>query len=170
MSIMPPAATSPQPPTLTPGRKPRGFFAMGIFHGRTPQNLGTLWRSAHMYDAAFIFTIGARYKAQASDTPRTPRHIPLFNFLTFDDLIEHLPDSCPVVGIELDPRAHMLGSYVHPERACYLLGAEDHGLPPGIADRCHQIVQIEGPKPQSLNVSVAGSLVMHDRWMRAATN
>ena len=143
----------------------RGFFAIGIEHNRTPANIGTLWRSAYMYDAAFVFTVGARYKPQASDTPKTPRHIPLFHFRDLDDLVEHLPHSTPLVGIELDPRATMLGDYQHPERACYLLGAEDHGLTSAAVDRCHDLVQIEGPKPQSLNVSVAGSLLMHDRWM-----
>lgn len=146
----------------------RGFFAIGIQHNRTPANLGTLWRSAHMYDAAFVFTVGARYSPQASDTPKTIRHKPLFHFRDLDDLMEHLPHACPLVGIELDDRAHMLSSYRHPERACYLLGAEDHGLTRDAIERCHELVQIEGPKPQSLNVSVAGSLVMHDRWMRRA--
>lgn len=144
----------------------RGFFAIGIFNVRTPQNIGTLWRSAQMYDAAFVFTVGARYRRQASDTPKTPRHKPLFHFRDLGDLIEHLPDACPLVGIELDPRAQMLSDYRHPERACYLLGAEDHGLSIAARDACHDLVQIEGPKPQSLNVSVAGSLVMHDRWLR----
>lgn len=146
----------------------RGFFAVGIFHNKTPQNIGTLWRSAQMYDAAFVFTVGARYTRQASDTPKTPRHKPLFHFRNLDDLIDHLPVACPLVGIELDPRATMLGEYDHPERACYLLGAEDHGLSVDARDRCHDLVQIEGPKPQSLNVSVAGSLVMHHRWMSRA--
>lgn len=147
----------------------RGFFAIGIFHNRTPANIGTLWRSAHMYDAAFVFTVGARYRPQASDTPKTPRHKPLFHYRDLDDLVEHLPHGCPLVGIELDPRATLLGGYDHPDRACYLLGAEDHGLSVDARDRCHDLVQIEGPKPQSLNVAVAGSLVMHDRWMTRVT-
>lgn len=159
MSIVAPA---------TQPRTPRGFFAIGILHNRTPANLGTLWRSAQMYDAAFIFTVGARYRRQASDTPKTPRHKPLFHFRDLDDLVEHLPDACPLVGIELHRDAHMLAAYRHPERACYLLGAEDHGLTNEAIERCHELVQIEGPKPQSLNVSVAGSLVMHDRWLRGA--
>ena len=144
----------------------RGYFAIGIMHNRTPANIGTLWRSAQMYDAAFVFTVGARYRRQASDTPKTPKHKPLFHFADLTDLIEHLPDSCPLVGIELDPRAERLSRFLHPERACYLLGAEDHGLTADQRDACHALVQIEAPKPQSLNVSVAGSLVMHDRWLR----
>jgi tRNA G18 (ribose-2'-O)-methylase SpoU len=143
----------------------RGYFGIGIVNGKTEANLGTLWRAANLYDAAFIFTVGSRYKRQASDTPNTPLHVPLFEFQAMDDLLQHLPYGCPLVGVELDPRATMLSSFTHPERACYLLGAEDHGLSPTVLDRCHMIVQIDTPKPQSMNVSVAGSLVMHDRFM-----
>lgn len=142
----------------------RGYFGIGIWHGKTEHNIGTLWRSAHLYDAAFIFTVGQRYKMQASDTPKTRRHTPMFEFASIDDLIAHLPYSCPLVGVELDPRAEPLDSFRHPERACYLLGAEDHGLPKAVLDRCHSIVQIETPRPESMNVAVAGSLMLHHRF------
>lgn len=146
---------------------PRGYFGIGIINGKTKANIGTLWRSATLYDAAFIFTIGRRYKRQASDTPHTPRHTPLFEFDTVDDLLRHLPYSCPLVGVELDPRAVPLTEFKHPERACYLLGAEDHGLSPSVTDRCHHIVQVETAQPQSMNVAVAGSLVLHSRYTAA---
>lgn len=64
----------------------RGYFGIGIINGKTPENLGTLWRSANLYGAAFIFTVGKRYKRQSSDTPNTPRHIPLFEYQSLDDL------------------------------------------------------------------------------------
>lgn len=139
----------------------RGFFAIGIEHGKTLPNLGTLWRSANIFGAAFIFTVGARYKRQRSDTLKTPRHVPLFAFRDLDDLVEHLPDSCPLVGAELDSRATPIARYGHPERACYLLGAEDHGLTKAAGERCHQLVQLPGRF--SLNVAVSGSLLMFDR-------
>lgn len=141
----------------------RGYFGIGIWHGKTEHNIGTLWRSAHLYGASFIFTVGPRYKMQASDTPKVRRHTPLFEFADIDDLHAHLPYSCPLVGVELDPRAVPLGEFAHPERACYLLGAEDHGLPLAVLDRCHSVVQIETALPQSMNVAVAGSLVLHAR-------
>lgn len=141
----------------------RGYFGIGIWHGKTEHNIGTLWRSAHLYGAAFIYTVGQRYKMQASDTPKTRLHTPLFEFATIDDLVEHLPYSCPLIGVELDPRAQSLSRFSHPERACYLLGAEDHGLPLSVLDRCHGVVQIETVMPQSLNVAVAGSLILHHR-------
>jgi tRNA G18 (ribose-2'-O)-methylase SpoU len=141
----------------------RGFFGIGIWHAKHEVNIGTLWRSATLYDAAFVFTVGARYKAQASDTCKTRLHTPLYHYTDVDDLIEHLPYSCPLVGVELDPRAKSLTGYRHPERAVYLLGAEDHGLPPGVVDRCHDLVVIPTVRGFSHNVAVAGAITLHDR-------
>jgi tRNA G18 (ribose-2'-O)-methylase SpoU len=67
-----------------------------------------------------------------------------------------------LVGVELDPRAKKLHQFRHPERACYLLGAEDVGLNAAERDRCHKLVEIDGPS-QCLNVAVTGSIVLYDR-------
>lgn len=142
-----------------------GYFGIGIYQGKTEANIGTLWRSAHLYGASFIYTVGRRYRRQASDTANTPRHTPLFEYDTIDDLHTHLPHGCPLVAVELDPRARPLGRFTHPEQACYLLGAEDNGLPLHVLDRAHHIVQVETLLPQSHNVAVAGALVLHGRHM-----
>lgn len=149
-------------------RKQRGFFAIGVYHPKTPANIGTLLRSAYLYDAAYVFTIGRRYRHQSSDTTHTARHIPLFHYDTVDDAIRHLPDSCPLIGVELDPRGQRLDGYRHPPRAAYLLGAEDHGLPPHVVDRCHELIEIPTPQPQSMNVAAAGSIVLYDRHSKLA--
>jgi tRNA G18 (ribose-2'-O)-methylase SpoU len=145
----------------------RGYFAVGIYGCKTEANVGTLWRTATLYEAAFVFTIGHRYKRQSSDTPKTPLHTPLFHFSTVDDLIEHLPWSCPLVGVELDERSKPLSSHSNNwERCAYLLGAEDHGLPPAVLDKCHSVLQIETAVPRSMNVAVAGSIILHDRYVK----
>ncbi len=36
------------------------YFEIGIFHPKTKENIGTLWRSAYQLGAAGIFTIGKR--------------------------------------------------------------------------------------------------------------
>lgn len=146
----------------------RGYFAVGVYHPKREVNVGSLWRTAHLYGAAFVFTVGQRYQPQSSDTPKTPRHTPLFHFADMDDLREHLPHAAPLVGVELDDRSEPLATFEHPERAVYLMGAEDHGLPPSVLAACHHVVQIETPMPQSMNVAVAGSLVVHDRYRKAA--
>ena len=53
----------------------RGYFGIGVFHGKNEQNIGTLWRSANIMGADFIFTIGKRYSRQCTDTMKTPRHM-----------------------------------------------------------------------------------------------
>lgn len=143
-----------------------GFYGVAVWHPKHEVNVGTLWRSAMTYQASMLATIGSRYKPQASDTCRAHNAIPLHHYRDIDDLIAHLPYGCPLVGVELDARAVSLNEFTHPVRALYLLGAEDHGLPAAVLDRCHHVVQIPSPSPWSLNVAVAGSLVMHDRWSK----
>jgi tRNA G18 (ribose-2'-O)-methylase SpoU len=144
----------------------RGYFGIGIENTKTEINIGTLWRSANLFGAAFIFTIGKRYSKQHSDTMRSERHIPLYDYSDFAEFYSHLPHSCQLVGVELVANSLCLPDFEHPERAVYLLGAEDHGLSKVALERCHHIVEIPTAKPFSLNVAVSGSLVMYDRYSR----
>jgi tRNA G18 (ribose-2'-O)-methylase SpoU len=144
----------------------RGYFGVAIYRPKTELNVGSLWRTADLYGAAFLGTVGRRYARQASDTLSSPQHTPLVHYGDLDDLLEHLPHSCPLVGVELDPRAIPLDELVHPERALYLLGAEDDGLPPSVVDRCHHVVSVPCPTPRSMNVACAGSVVIADRFMQ----
>jgi tRNA G18 (ribose-2'-O)-methylase SpoU len=152
-------------PRSAPSTAVRGFFGVGVYRPKHEVNIGSLWRTAVAYDAAFLATVGRRYRAQASDTGNAALHAPLYHYPDLDDLIEHLPHSCPIVGVELDPRATPLDRFRHPERALYLLGAEDHGLPPKVIDRCHYLVAIPSALPRSLNVAVAGGIVVAHRYL-----
>lgn len=143
----------------------RGFFGIGIQHTKTEQNIGTLWRSASIMGASFIFTIGKRYKKQASDTMQSWRHIPLYNYETFDEFYKAMPYDCQLVGIELDNKSEPIETFKHPERCVYLLGAEDNGLTKEAIDKCHKIVQLPGD--YCMNVSVAGSIMMYDKILKS---
>lgn len=142
------------------------FFGIGIYHCRREENIGTLFRSAQTFGASFIYTIGRRYRLQASDTTNAGVNIPLFHYADLDDLFAHLPVGCRLVGIENCTQATELPHYWHPKIACYLLGAEDHGLSPAALERCHDLVQIPGGR-FCLNVSVAGSIILYDRIIKA---
>jgi len=143
----------------------RGYFGIGIVNGKIESNIGTLWRSANIYGADFIFTIGNRYKKQCSDTMKTTRHIPLYHYDNFDDFYKHIPHGCQLVGVELDERSEDIKSFAHPKCCVYLLGAEDNGLPEKALQKCKHIVQLPGE--HCLNVAVAGSIVMYDRKIKA---
>lgn len=139
----------------------RGYFAIGIYGGKNSINIGTLWRTAKIMNASFIFTISHRYKRQASDTLSTPKHVPLYQYDDFDSFYKNMPSDCILVGVELDEKAVDIRTFKHPERAIYLLGAEDNGLPSKVMERCHKLVKLPGVI--SLNVAVAGSVVLYDR-------
>lgn len=143
----------------------RGYFAIGIENTKDAFNVGSLWRTADLFGAAFIFTIGRRYKTQASDTMKTARRVPLFHYADFEDFLGHLPHDAQLVGLELDSRAKPVEYFRHPERAIYLLGVEDHGLSKAAMQRCQHLVQLPGR--DSLNVAVAGSVVLYDRHAKA---
>ncbi len=139
----------------------RGYFGIAVYQPKTQANIGTLWRSAQLMDAAFLAVIGKRYKKQSSDTLKTPRHLPLFEYLTFEEFYNNLPKACQLWGVEIHKKAHLLGSKKHPQQVCYLLGSEDNGLPEKIINKCVSVIELKTTRP--LNVAVAGSIIMYFR-------
>ena len=137
------------------------FFGIGIQHGKTPENLGVLWRTAQNLGASFIFTIGKRYANQASDTHNAVKSIPYFHYNDFEDFYNHLPKGARIVGVEKTEKAEQLEGFHHPKRCVYLLGAEDNGLSKIAIQKSHFLIQF--PSEYSLNVAVAGSIVLYDR-------
>lgn len=141
--------------------KKKGYFGIGCMGMKTSDNFGTLFRTAQIMEADFIFLIGTRFKRQASDTMKSWRHMPLFEYKDFKDFNDHRPYDCKLVGIELIESATLISEFKHPKQGCYLLGAEDNGLSKEAIEACQEIVYLPGER--SLNVSVAGSIVLYDR-------
>ena len=147
----------------------RGYYGIGIVGCKTKVNSGTLWRSAHLFGAAFLVMIGPRYggcKArEASDTTNARGHVPTFIFPDVATFLQHgRPFDCPLIAVEQTPDARPLETFTHPSRALYLLGAEDTGLPDLVLNRAQHIVSIA--TPTCLNVAVAGSIVLYDRHVK----
>ncbi len=138
-----------------------GFFGIGILNNTDEINIGTLWRSAYILGASFIFTVGMKYKLEGSDVTKSWTRIPLYHYQTFDELKENLPFSTQLLAVEMEDDAVPLGEFVHPDRAVYLLGNEISGLPPQITEQCQSVIKLPGD--YSLNVAVTGSIVMYDR-------
>jgi tRNA G18 (ribose-2'-O)-methylase SpoU len=139
-----------------------GYFGIALYHPKNEVNVGTLWRSAYIYEAAFIATIGRRYNPQSSDTVKADNKLPLFEYTTFDEFFQNIPKGCQLVAVEQYGKG--MTDFEHPTRAIYLLGAEDHGLPQEIIQRCQYHIEIVTPRKISLNVATAGTLIMQDRF------
>ena len=146
----------------------RGYYGIGIEKNKFECNIGSLWRSAFNFGAAFIFTIGKRYKSQKSDTTKTWRSIPLYEYSSLEEFKKSLPRQCTITGVECNAGGHTLFNWCHPERTIYLLGSEDSGLSRDALNLCNSIIYI--PTPLSINVSVAGSIIMYDRINKGSKN
>lgn len=150
-----------------PGRRPpsppqlRGYFAVGAERISKCLNLGNLMRSAHGFGASFTFTIGAPYQQleARADTSKGGRRLPHFDWRSVADMA--LPKGCKLIGIELLEGAIDLPSFPHPLRAAYVLGAERGELSAALLARCDGLVRI--PARFSVNLAIAGAIVMYDR-------
>jgi len=141
--------------------KEERYFGIGIYQPKTEENLGSLWRTAYIYGASFIFIIDAKYKKKSSDVLKVWSKIPLFQFETIDAFIQTVPYSCKIIGIEMDKRAIPIKEFVHPVRAIYLLGSENNGLTNELKNKCQELIILPGK--ESVNVAVAGSITIFDR-------
>lgn len=145
----------------------KGYFGIGVYQPKNSTNLGTLWRSAYIFNASFIFVIGARCASadQPSNTVQAHKHIPLYVYQTFDEFSNVMPHGCRLIGVEQWDNSIDINKFEHPQQCAYLLGAEDHGLPKKYQEYfTGGVIQI--PTSHCLNVAVAGSIIMYDRSMR----
>lgn len=140
----------------------RGYFGIGVEGISKPANVGALLRTAHAFGASFAFTIApiTDIKAfRAADTSEASKAMPLYTYPDVGAL--DLPAGCDLVGIELMDESIELPSFRHPRRAAYVLGPERGSLSPELVERCAFVVKI--PTRFSINLSLAGALVMYDR-------
>jgi tRNA G18 (ribose-2'-O)-methylase SpoU len=143
----------------------RGYFGIGVEGASKSANIGALLRTAHAFDAAFCFVVGAGFDAREgrlADTADTPGHVPFWRFADLASL--RLPQNCALVGVELLDDAAALPSFRHPLNAAYVLGPERSGLSPAMLRRCRHVVRI--PTRFALNLAVAGALVLYDRLLQ----
>lgn len=138
-----------------------GYYGIGIEHAKTEYNYWSLFRTAQILDADFMFIIGSRFKVHSADTMKSYKHISVFSYTDFEDFNNHRPFDCKLVGVEMTDYAVEVSKYIHPKRAIYLLGAEDNGLTKIALKNCQDVIKLHGEN--SMNVSAAGSIILYDR-------
>ena len=144
----------------------RGYFGIGIINLKKDVNIGSLWRSAYIFGAVYIYVTGRRYQKQSSDTIHAYKSIPLFHYETQEQFLESRPLDAQLVAIETGENYLPLNTFIHPERAVYVLGAEDGGIPKNVLDKCQYKVYIPSVRDVCLNVAVAGTIIMYDRMIK----
>lgn len=128
-----------------------------------PDNLGALLRSA----AAFGFTkVFASHKSADFYNEKTIRAAKgsIFDIsLSRGPILPVIKDlkaqGYAIIGAD----AHGNSSKFNPNKVALILGNEGHGISPDIQAQCDQMITIETKRVESLNVSVAGGILMH-QW------
>lgn len=146
----------------------RGYFAVGVDGISKPMNLGNLMRIANAFGASFFFSVAPQLRltdARNADTSATQGALPLYTFNSAEDF--RLPVGCRLVGVEITEDAIELPRFRHPQRAAYVFGAERHSLSPAMLKRCEFVVKI--PMKFSINVGMAGAIVMYDRLISSGS-
>lgn len=142
----------------------RGFIGIGIYQPKKLVNVegtGGLLRNAHAFGADFTFVIGKRYKQTKENISKAQKHVPLWEFDTFEDFMRAKPANTALIGIEF-PGKTKISNFCPPERSIYLLGSEDGGLPPEMIEACKTTVEI--PTKFSLNVANSSSIVLYNHF------
>jgi tRNA (guanosine-2'-O-)-methyltransferase len=142
----------------------RGFFGVAVIGPRFEANIGILARTANVFGAAFVATIGERYNRPRTDTGHIARHKPVFHYQTFEDFYVHLPQKTDLVGIELDQDAKPIEKVTWTPRPIFLFGAEDYGIPKKYLNMCRYKVKLPGTI--SMNLSACASIIMYDYWSK----
>lgn len=142
----------------------RGYFGIGCEGVSKPRNIGAVMRTAHAFDASFVFVVAPNvdvHEMRSVDTSDAAGAVPFYFFPTVAAV--ELPAGCRLVGVELMTDAIMLPSFRHPLRAAYVLGSERGGLSRALLERCDHVIRI--PTRFSINLALAGGIVMYDRMI-----
>lgn len=139
-----------------------GYVGIGIYNVKRTHNFGALIRTARVFGANFVFSVGSRNPREGSSIG-SELTLPLFHFETLAAFVASIPVNARLVCVELTPGAQDIRSYQHPPRAVYLLGPEDGTLPSDLM-RAHDTLILPGAYP--LNVAMAGTVVLYDRALK----
>ena len=135
---------------------------VGLLYPKRETNVGSAYRSCHIFDVDLIELIGARFTYQASDTTRAYRNIPL---IVTNDLI--IPYDCIPIAVEITEDAIPLPKFNHPRNAFYIFGPEDGSVPDKILGGCRWTITIPGQF--CLNLACAVTAVLYDRASKQDT-
>ncbi len=143
------------------GLSSAGYFGFVCYGLKKARNVGTLMRSGHVFDAALLGVIGARYNGSHADVTKAYRHVPLLHYKDIDDFLEHRPHDCQLVSVEIVDGARPLETFSHPKRALYVFGPEDGSIPQELLNASQHVVHI--PSIYCLNIGCAAAVVAYDR-------
>lgn len=156
-------------PFVSPVDTNLSFPAVAMFDPRYPHNVGAAVRAASCFGLKQVWLQGTRVANEVWASKRLPREERMKGFSDVEILLEdrpfeHFPSDAVPVAIELLPGSENLFEFEHPEKAIYIFGPEDGGVPRQVRGMCHRRVFI--PTLHCTNLAAAVYLVLYDRAMK----
>lgn len=136
------------------------FCGLVLYNPKGILNKGLIMRSAFAFNCSFVATINHRYTREATDTPNALRHIPYYDFPSFDAFYASRPLNAELVGVEVNGK-YPLESFSHPRNGVYIFGGEDRTLPDEVLKKCDYTVRLD--TSICLNLAVCTSIVLWSR-------
>lgn len=140
--------------------RPRCYLV--LHHIVKSRNLGALVRSADAFGVHELIVVGRRR------LPTTPacgmqRCVRRVSFLRLSEARDYLRErGVRIVGVEIDPSASPVEEHPFRGDTAFLLGNEGDGLTEAHRAMCDEFVRIrQYGHARSLNVNVAGAIVLH---------
>ncbi len=144
------------------GAKPN--LGLVLNNPKYPHNIAAAIRAASCFDVGRLVWTGDRVHIRGLD--RLPREERMKGYKEVEWFQTNRPfdmfdPSCVPVCVELMENSEPLTTFVHPDRAVYVFGPEDGGVPQVIRRHCHRFVHIQAN--HCLNLAAAINVVLHDR-------
>lgn len=131
-------------------------------------NVGGALRACSVLGAGSLTWTGDRFGFDAlkrlprEERMKAYRHVSC-GAMAETDLEVQAVDLTPVC-VELVEGAERLPDFEHPDRALYVFGPEDGGVPKSVRRHCHRFVEIPGRS--CLNLAAAINVVLYDRCLQ----
>jgi 23S rRNA (guanosine2251-2'-O)-methyltransferase len=144
----------------------RPSLILALDHVGNPRNLGTLMRSATAFGAHGVICPRDRQVGLSPAAIKTAQgaieHVPLVRVTNLNSALKDLKEQGYwIVGADREGEIS-LPSFKFPARSVVVLGAESKGLSRLTGELCDFLIRIPiNPAIDSLNVSVAGSILMY---------
>lgn len=139
-----------------------GFVGIGTVGGKFNKNLGSIIRSASVFNADFVFSIGGRYSSSNTAVGHD-RHIPIFSFPDFRTFCDCIPQDATLVRADVDA-VSSLSDFEHPDKVIYLMGAEDYGFNEEVKS---ESVGVRIETDFCLNQAVTAGIFLYDRQAKS---
>lgn len=144
--------------------------AVLLIDPKYPHNVGHVVRACAALGAPALRWTGDRVTGRiGTRLPREERLAAYKERVDFREVANHdRPLEHPIhwgmtpVCVEVSDKAEPLDTFIHPERAVYVFGPEDGGVPKGIRTACHRFVTIP-IDIRCLNLAAAVGVVLWDR-------